>query len=114
MNFFVTGMLSLVLGRYHYTIDILISIFVTTLTWMHYHHLLALTTHPNSKYKNRLVAWLEVLDGETVVEVSSRELLESHKGYATELSDVKSPNFHGIAAVVQMGEYQYAIEGQSL
>jgi len=93
----IAGMLSLVIARYHYTIDILISVFITGLTWMHYHHLLALSTHP--KYKNRIVAWLEVLDGETV-EVTSRELFASHKSFETELSDV-----HGMSAVVQLGDY---------
>jgi len=99
------GMLSLVIARYHYTLDLLISILVTSLTWMHYHHLLALATHP--KYKNRIVAWFEVLDGETAVEVTSNQLFDPHKSYVeTELSDVKSPtDYHGITSVVQLGDY---------
>jgi len=84
----IAGMLSLIISRSHYTIDILISIFVTALIWMQYHYLVALCTHP--KYRNRIVAWLEKLDSEIVSETSSSVLLEEvHKSFEPELSDVK-------------------------
>jgi len=55
----LAGMLTLIVNRSHYTIDIIISMFISIFVWKYYHMVLTLSA---SSQKNRIVMWLEKLD----------------------------------------------------
>lgn len=54
----ITAMLLFIVNRSHYTLDVLISIFISVFCWKYYHITLLL---PSSS-QNKLVKWLEKLD----------------------------------------------------
>jgi len=61
----IAAMVLFIVDREHYTIDILFSLFISVFVWKYYHTVLRLPTNN----QNRVVRWLEKLDGATVGDV---------------------------------------------
>jgi len=68
-----SGMVTLIVSRSHYTIDILFSVFISVFIWKYYHMALSLP----ADRRNRVVQWLEKLDFGAAAEDRGRELGDS-------------------------------------
>jgi len=65
----ISAMILFIIDRSHYTVDLLISLFISVFCWKYYHMVLRLPTGS----QNSVVRWMEELDGATVGDVVERE-----------------------------------------
>jgi len=60
----IAAMVLFIVDRSHYSIDVLVSLFISVFCWKYYHMVMRLPTNN----QNRLVAWMENSSGATAVE----------------------------------------------
>lgn len=65
----MTTMILFLVNRSHYTLDIVVSTFISVFCWKYYHTTLRLPTNS----QNQVVQWMEKLDGVAVGDVVERE-----------------------------------------